>query len=151
MVKKKKDLEYYEGIGRRKLAVARVRLFIINKNNAVTVGGKKLSKGDVVINGKMLADTYTSDAFKKRFNQPFELTSNVDRFATSILVSGGGPNGQLEAIIHGVSRALVVADPDTYKNILRESGLLTRDPRTRERRKVGTGGKARRQKQSPKR
>ena len=151
MVKKKKDLEYYEGIGRRKQAVARVRLFIINKNNAVTIDGKKIGKGETLVNGKPFDEVLTSIAFKKRFLQPFELTNNLDRFATSILVSGGGLNGQLEAMIHGVSRALVLVDPDTIKPPLRTLGLLTRDPRKRERRKVGTGGKARRQKQSPKR
>lgn len=151
MVKKKKDLEYYEGVGRRKLAIARVRLFITNKNSAITVAGKKISKGDVLINGKLLNEVYTSEAYKKRFSQPFEITNNLDRFATSIIVTGGGPNGQLEAIIHGISRALVENDPDTNKTLLRQYGLLTRDSRIRERRKVGTGGKARRQKQSPKR
>jgi len=65
-------------------------------------------------------------------------------------VLGGGSTGQLEAIRHGLSRALVKVD-ETNKSKLREYGLLTRDPRTRQRRHVGMGGKARRKKQSPKR
>lgn len=151
MVKKKNDLQYYEGVGRRKQAVARVRLYIMTKNNSITVGGTKISKGEIFVNGKLIKEVFNSNTDIKRFNQPFELTNSVDRFATSILIAGGGPNGQLEAAIHGISRAMIVVDPDTNKPLLKEYGLLTRDPRKRERRKVGTGGKARRQKQSPKR
>lgn len=151
MAKKKGDLQYYEGIGRRKQAVARVRLFIITKNTPVTANGVKISKGETFVNGKNISEIFSSDAEKKRLTQPYELTNSHDRFATSILVSGGGPNGQLEAVIHGIARAMVMADPETNKPLLKQYGLLTRDPRKRERRKVGTGGKARRQKQSPKR
>ena len=81
---------------------------------------------------------------------PLKATSSVDRFAISIKVSGGGKKGQLGAIVHGISRALVLVD-EANKKILRSLGLITRDPRVKERRKVGTGGKARREKQSPKR
>lgn len=151
MVKKKNELQYYEAIGRRRQAVARVRLYIINKNTPVTVKGNKISKGETLINGKKVFEVFTSDSDKKRFTQPFEVTNNIDRFATSILVEGGGPMGQLEAVIHGIARAMVVVDSETNKPLLKQFGLLTRDPRKRERRKVGTGGKARRQKQSPKR
>jgi len=66
------------------------------------------------------------------------------------LTRGGGREGQLGAIVHGLSRGLILADPQ-LKPILRQYHLLTRDPRMKERRKVGTGGKARRKKQSPKR
>jgi len=79
-----------------------------------------------------------------------KFTENQDRFAISIKGSGGGKTGWLGAISLGIARALVLAD-QSNKPILRKNGLLTRDPRTRERRKVGTGGKARREKQSPKR
>jgi small subunit ribosomal protein S9 len=151
MAKKKGDLQYYEGVGRRKQAVARVRLFIITKNTPVTVNGLKINKGETIINGKNVSDVFSSEADKKRFTQAYELTNSLDRFATSILVTGGGPNGQLEAVIHGIARAMVMVDPETNKPLLKQYGLLTRDPRKRERRKVGTGGKARRQKQSPKR
>ena len=81
---------------------------------------------------------------------PLKLTQNEGRFAISILTEGGGKNGQLEAIVHGLARALLLSDQG-YKVVLKKAGLLTRDPRKRERRKVGTGGKARRAKQSPKR
>lgn len=73
------------------------------------------------------------------------------KFIFTIKVVGGGVNGQLDAMIHGMARALDKQDSDTYHDILKEGGYLTRDARVRERRKVGTGGKARRKKQSPKR
>jgi small subunit ribosomal protein S9 len=78
------------------------------------------------------------------------LTNQQERFAISIITKGGGREGQLGAIIHGLARALVSANEE-FKEILRKNNLLTRDPRMKERRKVGTGGKARRKKQSPKR
>lgn len=141
MAKKTKNLEYYEGIGRRKEAVARVRMYI--KNNP------KIKKGEIYINEKQLKKVYSDYQINFLFN-PLKLTNNEDRFAISIMTKGGGKNGQLEAIVHGISRCLVNVD-ETYKKILKKNGLLTRDPRERERRKVGTGGKARRAKQSPKR
>lgn len=69
----------------------------------------------------------------------------------TFFVQGGGKKGQLGAIIHGLARAIEKTDKETLRPILKKAGLLTRDSRTRERRKVGTGGKARRVKQSPKR
>jgi len=68
-----------------------------------------------------------------------------------VKVVGGGPNGQLEAIIHGIARALSSFDREKYRAVLKKAGFLTRDPRERERRKAGMGGKARRKRQSPKR
>jgi small subunit ribosomal protein S9 len=82
---------------------------------------------------------------------PLLLTKNESRFAVSIVVSGGGTTGQLDAMVHGISRALLLVDSDAYRITLKTNGLLTRDPRKKETRKVGTGGKARRAKQSPKR
>ena len=79
------------------------------------------------------------------------LTKNQDRFAISIVVSGGGTNGQLDSMVHGLARALEKVDKETYRPILKTNGLLTRDSRKKEARKVGTGGKSRRMKQSPKR
>jgi small subunit ribosomal protein S9 len=150
MTKKIKDIQYYEAIGRRKEAVARVRLYIIEKD-AVTVNGVKMAKGAMVVNEKPIETFFGSETEKKRFMQPLELTNNSDRFACSIHLDGGGKAGQLEAIIHGISRALCIVDPEEYKTTLKKYGFLTRDPRKKERRKVGTGGKARRAKQSPKR
>ncbi len=149
MVKKAKEFQYYEAIGRRKESVAQVRLYISGKN--VTIKGKKLNPGQILINNQDLETVFKRVIEQKKCVFPLELTNTLDRFSISILVNGGGHNGQIEAIRHGISRALTLVDKDTYKPLLRQHSLITRDPRAKERRKVGTGGKARRQKQSPKR
>jgi len=69
----------------------------------------------------------------------------------SVNVTGGGVMGQLDAVTHGIARALAKVDKEEFRPVLKKAGLLTRDSRIRERRKVGMGGKARRKKQSPKR
>lgn len=149
MPKKSKDIQYYEAVGRRKESVARVRLYIVSKN-PVSIGGSKHSKGEFIVNGSPLEKVYTQPHEKKQCLLPLIITESDNRFVVSVKVVGGGVNGQLDAIKHGISRALVLSD-EGFKTKLRELGLLTRDPRTRQRRHVGTGGKARRQKQSPKR
>lgn len=150
MAKKKKNIEYYEAVGRRKTSVARVRLYLVSKDKTVNVNGQKISAGQIYIN-KLPIEKVFLESYKRDFI--FLLLKNVnadDRFAISIIVKGGGKNSQLEAIIHGISRALTLVDQEN-KSKLRKMGFLTRDPRKKERRKVGTGGKARRAKQSPKR
>jgi len=82
---------------------------------------------------------------------PFKITQTDDRFVVSALIRGGGKNGQLEAFVHAISRAIEKTDKETMRPLLKKPGFLTRDARIRERRKVGTGGKSRRLKQSPKR
>jgi small subunit ribosomal protein S9 len=151
MAKKLKNIQYYEAVGRRREAVARVRLYLITKEKEVTVGGKKIGKGQIHLNGNPVESVYPHDFEKQRILKPLLVTNNDDRFAISIKTIGGGKNGQLEAISHGISRALVLVDADQYKPLLKTEGLLRRDPRARQRRMVGTGGKARRAKQSPKR
>lgn len=151
MAKKSKDIKYYEATGRRKEAIARVRLYIPGKDKTVTVESAKLKQGEVYINKKILSEYFPSLSEQGLVLKPLKLTNNLDRFVISVHVMGGGKNGQLGAIIHGISRAINNIDKDQYRGILKEEGLLTRDPRTRERRKVGRGGKARRRKQSPKR
>jgi len=151
MVKKIKDLSYYEAVGRRKQSVARVRLYLIKKSTEVTVGKLKIKAGEIFINGKSINET-SFKVYKKKFlMMPLILTKNEKRFAVSIIVNGGGTTGQLDAMVHGIARALLVVDSEAYRSILKTSGMLTRDPRKKETRKVGTGGKARRMKQSPKR
>ena len=151
MVKKIKDLSYYEAVGRRKQSVARVRLYLIKKSTEVAVGKLKIKAGEIFINGKSINET-SFKVYKKKFlMMPLILTKNEKRFAVSIIVNGGGTTGQLDAMVHGIARALLVVDSEAYRSILKTSGMLTRDPRKKETRKVGTGGKARRMKQSPKR
>ncbi len=141
MIKKQKNIEYYEAVGRRKKSIARVRLYIKNIQD--------IKKGEIFVNKKNINLIYPD--YKVNFlKKPLEITGNLDRFAISIQVKGGGVNGQLEAMIHGISRALVMVD-ENNKKLLKKYDLLKRDPRKKERKKVGTGGKARRKKQSPKR
>jgi len=85
------------------------------------------------------------------YTKPFELTETVGKYYATIKVGGGGKSGQLGAVIHGLSRAFSLVDPEKFRPILKKQKLLTRDSREKERRKVGMGGKARRKKQSPKR
>ncbi len=124
-----------QAVGRRKAAVASVRL---------TSG-----TGEIIVNGKPVAEYFPGATFKSKYTQPFIVTSTV-KYSTSAKVSGGGISSQVDALVLGISRALIKIKSD-HKLALRASGLLTRDPRERQRRMVGTGGKSRRKKQSPKR
>lgn len=129
--------KYVEGIGRRKVATARVRIYE--------------GAGDFVVNDQIVGQYFSTirDA-ASIYRKPFELTGTKDRFAVTVKVSGSGVRAQLEAVVHGLSRALVAYNPE-FKIFLKSAGLLTRDDRMKETRKVGMGGKARRQRQSPKR
>ena len=129
--------KYVEATGRRKVATARVRLYE--------------DGGDFVVNGKIVGQYFdTIVNAHARYNVPFELTGTKGKFGVSVLVSGSGASAQLDAMIHGIARALVEFDP-SFKALLKPSGLLTRDDRMKETRKIGMGGKARRKRQSPKR
>ena len=151
MAKKIKNLSYYEAVGRRKQSVARVRLYLPKKGGEVLVNKLGIKAGEIYINGKSLEKRALKSYEKNFLSLPLTLTKNQDRFAVSILVSGGGTTGQLDAMVHGIARALEIVDKEAYRPMLKTNGLLTRDPRKKETRKVGTGGKARRMKQSPKR
>lgn len=151
MPKKTKNIQYYEAVGRRKESVATVRLYIANnKEKKATIGDLKIKKGEILVNGRPIEKLFPSLEEKLIYQKPLALTNCLDRFAISIRVTGGGKRGQLEALTFGIARALILVD-ESFRSILRKEGLLTRDPRVKERRKVGTGGKARRKKQSPKR
>lgn len=151
MVKKTKNLKYYQGLGRRKEAVARVRLYIVGKEKTVDAVGTKIKKGEIFVNKKPYEQIFPSISEKTILLEPLSLTESLNRFAISILVDGGGKTGQLEAIVLGLARALESSDKAALRPGLKKAGFLTQDARERERRKVGTGGKARRAKQSPKR
>lgn len=125
----------FYGTGRRKTAVARVRL---------TPG-----RGQVVINGKPLETFYLSEALRSLVTRPLKLTSTDEQFSAMVLVSGGGVVGQAGAIRHGIARALAQFN-DELRGTLRKEGLLTRDPRMKERKKYGLK-RARRAKQYTKR
>lgn len=127
---------FYAGTGRRKTAVARVRL--------------TLGKGDILVNDKPINEVFTDAISRKVINEPFEVVSRVGGFGGTIKLAGGGIKAQAVAISHGVSRALVAYDEQLRPQLSRAK-LLTRDPRMKESRKYGLSGKARRGKQSPKR
>lgn len=135
---------YTYAVGRRKTAIARVRLY--NKSSVPAKDGVQL-----MVNDQDAATYFGGNADKSEYRLPFTLTGTLTKMSASVKVVGGGVSAQLGAIIHGLARALAKLDPEAYRATLKTAGLLTRDPRAKERRKVGTGGKARRAKQSPKR
>lgn len=129
--------EFVEGIGRRKVSTARVRIY--------------KTKGDFIVNDTLASDYFTDISMaSKRYLEPFELTKTMDEFSVTAKVVGSGKASQLEAVIHGLSRALEKFNPE-FKIFLKQAGLLSRDSRMKETRKPGKGGKARRKRQSPKR
>lgn len=132
----KQRIAYIHAVGRRKTASARVRLY--------------LNPGEIMVNGMPISKYFPGQEDQARYLEPLRTTNVLEKVSATIKVEGGGKNGQLEAIVLGLSRALIKADPE-HRPGLKKKGFLTRDERMRERRKVGMGGKARRKKQSPKR
>ncbi|MCK4781947.1 30S ribosomal protein S9 [Candidatus Parcubacteria bacterium] len=119
----KKETRYIEAVGRRKTAVARVRLW--------TKGEKEF-----LINDKPFKDYFSTLELQQIASGALDRMKSLDRFRVSIIVRGGGLHSQAEAVRHGISRVLIVFNPD-YKKRLRKAGYLTRDPRMRERKKFG--------------
>ena len=114
--------QFYQGTGRRKTSVARVRL----------VAGD----GEVVVNGRSLEEHFGNAVSLPELLMPFRVTNTEGRFNAMVKVEGGGSQGQAGAIRHGIARALLDADPDA-RLALRQAGFLTRDPRMKERKKYG--------------
>lgn len=141
---------YFQAVGRRRSAVARVRLYNPS-NGKVEIKGIEYNKGDIVVNGKKIQEFFRFIASAPTYNKMLLDLGIADKFIFSAIVNGGGQHGQMDALILGIARTLDKFDRDTFHHVLREKGLLTRDPRVRERRKVGNAGKARRKKSSPKR
>ena len=113
------------GTGRRKTSVARVRL--------------STGSGKVTVNGRAFETYFPTDSLRMVVQQPLVLTNNADKFDVRVNVSGGGPAGQAGAVRHGISRALLLADA-ALRPSLKAEGLLTRDPRMKERKKYGQPG-----------
>lgn len=149
-IKKQVKRDYTYAVGRRKESVARVRVYHHIKEGAAW-GEHKLGKDQIFVNEMPVEHYFPGPLSKAKYVSPLTITQTLGKFAITVKVSGGGKNGQLEAMIHGLSRALSALDVVKYRPLLKKAGLLTRDPRARQRRQVGTGGKARRQKSSPKR
>ena len=114
---------FFYGTGRRKTAIARVRLLP--------------GEGEVVVNGRTIDQHFGNAVNEGDIRMPFRVTGTEGRFNALIKVEGGGVTGQAGAIRHGIARALLQIDPEGHRLPLRQAGLLTRDPRMKERKKYG--------------
>ena len=130
-----KSANYY-GTGRRKKSIARV--YLVSGN------------GNITINKRSIDEYFGLETLKVIVRQPLVATETADKFDVVVTVKGGGTTGQAGAIRHGISRALLQADSDEYRPVLKKAGFLTRDPRMKERKKYGLK-KARRAPQFSKR
>ena len=113
---------YYHGTGRRKTAVAQVKLMSGN--------------GAIIVNGTPYEEAFPKPEQQRTLLQPLLVTENVGKYNAVIKVAGGGVSGQSGAICHGIARALIKAS-ENLRPVLRQYGLLTRDPRVKERKKPG--------------
>lgn len=117
------EKRYYQGTGRRKTAVARVRLFP--------------GSGEFIVNGKNITEYFGQrELFEREIVRPLELTGNAASYNVLAKVRGGGVSGQVSAVRHGVARALLDVNEE-LRPTLKKAGLLTRDPRMKERKKPG--------------
>ena len=118
------DQTYYEAVGRRKTASARVRIYLAGEET------------EFVVNGKQLDDYFPRLTDRSRLMEPLEKTENASRFNVSVLVQGGGITGQSDAVRMGIARALCKYDAN-LRAPLKANGFLTRDERAKERKKPG--------------
>ena len=114
---------FFYGTGRRKTAIARVRLLP--------------GEGEIVVNGRTLVEHFGNAVSEADLRMPFRVTGTEGRYNVMIKVEGGGVTGQAGAIRHGIARALLQVDPEANRLSLRQAGMLTRDPRMKERKKYG--------------
>jgi small subunit ribosomal protein S9 len=136
MAKKTKSNTYTYAIGRRRAAVSTIKLFS--------------GKGKSTVNKIAIEKYFPTKTAQIAYEKPFVITKTLGKYHFQTKLTGGGKGGQVEALALAISRALIKID-EAFKPVLKPSGLLTVDSRVKERRMVGTGGKSRRQKQSPKR
>lgn len=118
-------IQEFLGTGRRKTAVARVRL--------------ASGSGKITVNGRAVENYFLTETLRSVVAEPFSATETAGKFDVRVSVQGGGPSGQAGAVRHGISRALIKADAN-YRPNLKSEGLLTRDPRMKERKKYGQPG-----------
>jgi small subunit ribosomal protein S9 len=114
---------FFYGTGRRKTSIARVRLLA--------------GEGEVVVNGRSLEEHFGNAVDLTDITMPFKVTGTEGRYNAMVKVEGGGHHGQAGAIRHGIARALLQSDPEGSRVPLRQAGLLSRDPRMKERKKYG--------------
>ncbi len=135
--KNNKKNNHITAVGRRKRAVARVRLLF--------------DKKDWLVNGQKIKEYFNSPLFEVLYAQPLKLVADKLKVGFEAKIVGGGLRAQIDALNHALARALVKFNEKEFRSLMRKNGFLTRDPREKERRKPGRGGKARRKRQSPKR
>ncbi len=116
--------KYIASVGRRKSASARARLLFDGK-------------GEIEINGKKYTDYFPYEVYQQKVFEPLRVVGKEKDFNFSIKIEGGGPKGQAEACALAIARALIKFNTEDYKKTLRVAGLLTRDPRVKERKKAG--------------
>jgi len=124
-----KKNEYIEAIGRRKRAIARVRITTVSPSESIEAG-------NFIVNGKSYKTYFPTAILQQTIEAPFAKMKSENRFSGTVKVSGGGISGQAEAIRQGISRALVTFDIN-FRKKLKKLGYLRRDPREKERRKFG--------------
>jgi len=130
LVQETSERRYYYGTGKRKTAIAKVRLY--PNDSASQVG----PASQIQVNGKPMDEVFAWPAWQATVREPLKVTECLDRFSVVVSVQGGGISARSQAIRHGISRALVVYD-ETLKPTLRKYGLLTRDSRIKESKKYG--------------
>lgn len=123
--------KYFESVGRRKEAVARVRMMTRKSGDEATEDAALM-----VINGKQYADYFTDALLRQRVEQPLRRLKSLHRFKLSVKVAGGGMSGQADAVRHGISRCLELFDAN-FRKKLKKSGFLTRDSRRVQRKMPG--------------
>ncbi len=131
-----KKVTNYQAVGRRKEATARVRIFS--------------GSGEFTINERPIFEYFSRRQDRVIFEKPLVLAGLLGKFSGTVKVEGSGLSSQLDAVVHGLARSIIKLD-EKLKPTLKKAGLLTRDPRAKERRKMGNAQKARKGKQSPKR
>lgn len=119
------EIARYIAVGRRREAVARVRLIP--------------GKGDIIVNGRLCEKYFVRETDRIMIRQPLRITNTFNKYDIITQVRGGGLSGQAGALRHGISRVLLLAEPE-QKDLLRKNGFLTRDPRMKERKKYGQKG-----------
>lgn len=132
-----KKNQYIWAVGRRKTAVATIKLY--------------LKQGEFLVNEKPINKYFPSEVSQSLYFEPLKTTNLLGKVSATFKVRGSGKNAQLYAVIHALSRALNKLDKEKYHLVLKKKGFLTRDSRMKERRKPGYAQKARAKKQSPKR
>jgi len=136
-IEERKQDVYFEAVGRRKTATARVRIFAKKGVNfSDESGNSKMEFDDFTINEKPINNYFPSFELQQIVGVAFEKMNCLGKFFVSVRVKGGGFHSQAEAVRHGISRALVLFNQD-FRRRLKKSGFLTRDPRMRERKKFG--------------